>query len=202
MVTPDWPWYKLYGPFAKYGDTFLTVSPTGVLVWTAAPEAIRQITQRREAFPKPLETYKILDIYGKNILSTEGSDWKKYRKVTSPGFNEKNNILVFRESVAQAQGMLRKWLGSDGKGNHTLVEVPTDAMRTTLHVISKIGFGVGLLWPGEQPSEEDKRAGLNYGSHEPTEGFTMSFEHALCSLLDNLTLVLLIPRWLLSISYI
>lgn len=130
-------------------------------------------------------------------MSTEGTDWKLHRKVTSPGFNEKNNVLVFQESIAQAQGMLRKWLGPGGKGNHTLTEVPMDSMRVTLHVISKIGFGVGLLWPGEELTEKDK-ASLNYSSHEPTEGFTMSFEHALSHLLENLIWVLLIPDWLLS----
>lgn len=200
LVYPDWPWQKLYDPFAKHGDTFVTASPIGVLIWTAEPEVIHQITHRREAFPKPLESYKVLDIYGRNVISTEGTDWKMHRKVTSPGFNEKNNILVFRESVAQTQGMLRKWMGPDGKGNHTLTEVPMDSMRVTLHIISRIGFGVGLLWPGEEPSEDDKKASLNYSSHQPTEGFTMSFEEALSKLLENLLWVLLFPDWLLSES--
>jgi cytochrome P450 len=200
LVYPDWPWQKLYDPFAKHGDTFVTASPTGVLIWTAEPEAIHQITQRREAFPKPLESYKVLDIYGRNVISTEGTDWKMHRKVTSPGFNEKNNVLVFKESVAQTQGMLRKWMGPDDKGNHTLTEVPMDSMRVTLHIISRIGFGVGLLWPQEEPSENDKKASLNYSSHQPTEGFTMSFEDALSKLLENLLWVLLFPDWLLSES--
>lgn len=178
----------------------MTASPVGVLIWTAEPEAIHQITQRREAFPKPLESYKVLDIYGRNVISTEGTDWKMHRKVTSPGFNEKNNVLVFRESVAQAQGMLRKWMGPDGKGSHTLTEVPMDSMRATLHIISRIGFGVGLLWRGEEPSENDKKASLNYSSHQPTEGFTMNFEEALSKLLENLLWVLLFPDWLLSES--
>ncbi len=121
-----------------------------------------------------------------------------HRKVTAPGFNEKNNILVFQESVAQTQGMVRKWMGPDGKGNHALTEVPMDSMRVTLHIISKVGFGVGLLWPGEEPSERDRKASLNYSSHEPTDGFTMSFEHALSTLLENLIWVLLLPDWLLS----
>lgn len=198
LIYPDWPWQQLYDPFAKHGDTFITVSPNGVLLWTAEPETIHQITQRREAFPKPLESYRVLDVYGRNVISTEGTDWKLHRKVTSPGFNEKNNILVFKESVSQTQGMLRKWMGPDGKGNQTLTELPMDSMRVTLHIISKIGFGVGLLWPGEEPDEKDNTASLNYSGHEPTEGFTMSFEHALSTLLEKLIWVLLLPDWILS----
>jgi cytochrome P450 len=198
MTYPDWCWGELYDPFMKFGDTFIVVSSSRNIVWTAEPEVIHQITQRRDDFPKPLESYEVLNIYGRNILSTEGIEWKKHRKITSPGFNEKNNALVFKESIAQAQGMLRKWLGSNGNGNHTLYEVPMDSMRATLHIISKIGFGVSLLWPGEQPSEKEKGTGVNFASNEPPEGFTMSFEHALSTLLENLMWVLLLPRWLLS----
>jgi hypothetical protein len=44
---------------------------------------------------KILESYKILEIYGPNIISIEGVEWKQRRNVTSPSFNEKNNVLVF-----------------------------------------------------------------------------------------------------------
>ena len=127
-------------------------------------------------------------------------DWKRHRKATAPGFNEKNNAHVFQESIVQAQGMLRKWTGLEGKGNITLTEVPMDSMRLTLHIISKVGFGVGLSWPGEKPSENERQTGIDFSSSEPPEGFTMTFEHALMSLLDNLIWVLLLPSWLLSKS--
>jgi hypothetical protein len=125
-----------------------------------------------------------------------------HRKVTSPGFNEKNNVLVFKESIFQTQGMLRKWMRPSSKGSKTLTELPMDSMRVTLHIISKIGFGVGLLWPGEKPGKKDSKASLNYSGHEPPEGFTMSFEHALSTLLENLIWVLLLPDWLLSMSHL
>lgn len=101
------------------------MSPGGIHVWLANAEAIRQVTSRREAFPKPLESYKPLDIYGRNVVSTEGVEWKFHRKITSSGFNEKNNVLVFEEACKQAQGMLRKWTGENGLGNVTLKEVPS-----------------------------------------------------------------------------
>jgi cytochrome P450 len=173
---PDWTWELLFEPFREKGDIILTVSPGGINIWLANAEAIHQVTARRDAFPKPLESYRILEIFGRNIITTEGGEWKQHRKIAAPGFNEKNNTLVFAEAVAQAQGMLRKWMGPDGKGNNTLEEVPTDAMRLTLHIITRIGFGVRLLWPGEK----------------------MSFEHSLDTLLENLIWVLLTPKWVLS----
>jgi cytochrome P450 len=195
---PNWVWERRFEPFEKHGDIFLTVSPGVIHIWLANPEAIRQVTGRREAFPKPLETYRILEIFGRNIITTEGSEWKEHRKITSPGFNEKNNVLVFAESCRQAQGMLRKWTGADGSGNVTLKEVPTDAMRVTLHIISRIGFGVRLLWPDETLSEKESERDAVYSSNTPSQGHTMSFEHALDTLLENLLWVLLTPKWILS----
>ncbi|EKD16552.1 cytochrome P450 [Drepanopeziza brunnea f. sp. 'multigermtubi' MB_m1] len=194
-LIPDWVWDDQFEPFEQKGDVFLQVSPGSVQVWLANAEALHQVTSRREAFPKPLESYRILDIFGRNIITTEGAEWKQHRKITAPGFNEKNNVLVFAESIKQAQGMLLKWSGSGGK---TLNDVPTDTMRLTLHIISRIGFGVSLLWPGEKPDEKASTRDAVFSSNEPPEGHTMSFEHALETLLERMLWVLLTPKWILK----
>lgn len=166
------------------------------MIWVATPSIIHQIGQKRDLFPKPLDSYKILDIYGKSLVSLEGADWRKHRKITSPSFTEKNNALVFHEAIAQTQSMIKKWTSQSG--GKTLTTVPADAMRVALHIISMVGFGVRLLWPGETEREEDKIAGaVDYGSSEPPPGHTMSFAHALETLLENLVWILLFPSWLL-----
>ncbi|QSZ36489.1 hypothetical protein DSL72_006369 [Monilinia vaccinii-corymbosi] len=197
FLTPDWCWELLYDPFAKIGDAFLLVSPGAVLGFISNAEAAHQITSRRDAFPKPLASYRILDIFGRNIITTEGIEWREHRKIFSPSFTEKNNVLVFAESCSQAQGMLRKWLGPEGRGNVTLKEVPTDTMRITLHIISRIGFGVRLLWPGEEPRNKEQES--VYSSNEAPGGHTMSFERSLSTLLETLVWVLLLPKWLLKL---
>lgn len=188
----------LYEPVKKEGEIKLIVAPGGIYVWVTNAEAINQITSRGAAFPKPLESYKIMEIFGRNIISLEGPDWKRHRKVTSPGFNEKNNVLVFSESCAQTQGMLRKWLGPDGAGNETITEVPEDTMRLTLHIISRIGFGVRLLWDGETSKEKASAQDAVYSSNIPSGEHTMSFERSLNVLLERMLMVLLMPKWILS----
>jgi cytochrome P450 len=76
----------------------------------ANAETIHQVTAKREAFPKPLETYRILDIFGRNVMTIERGEWKQHRKVSSPNFNQKNNALVFAEACRQAQRTLREWM--------------------------------------------------------------------------------------------
>jgi cytochrome P450 len=171
------------------------VSPARNIVWVTAADGIHQITQHRDSFPKPTESYEVLNVYGTNILSTEGAEWKKHRKVISPSLNEKNNAMVFKEAIFQTQAMVRRWAGPNGKGNTTLKDIPKDSMRVALHIISRVGFGVGLSWPGEERPHDGSK--VNYGSHEIQSGFTMSFEDSLSTLLDGLIWILLIPRWLL-----
>lgn len=193
-VRVDWTWELLYDGFKKYGEILVIVSPSGLSVYLANAEAIRQVAARREAFPKNLDDYEVMNVFGRSILSTEGGEWKEHRRVTAPGFNEKNNVLVFSEATRQAQSMIKKWLAEEGK---TISEVPKDTMRLTLHIITSIGFGVSLLWPGEEPTDLKNMKNAALSSNKPPPGHTMSSEDSLSELLENLFLVLLIPVWLL-----
>lgn len=188
-MTPDWTWTQLHGPFEKIGDTFLVVAPGRNSLYVADADAINQITGRRNDFPKPIEMYGAVDVYGKNVVSTEGSIWRHHRKITSTPFTEKNNLLVWRESLHQAQSMLQGWMGKAGNGSALVEHIAEDTMRLSLHVISCAGFGVRLSWPHEP--EQDK----------PGEGHKLSYKDALGTLLDNLLWVMLVPRYILGESF-
>lgn len=51
----------------------------------------------------------VLEIYGRNVLTTEGDDGRFHRKVTGKLFSERNVRLVYEESVRQAVQMLSSW---------------------------------------------------------------------------------------------
>lgn len=53
----------------------------------------------RARFPKPVHQYRVLLLFGGNIVASEGDEWKRYRKVAAPAFSEKNNKLVWDETV-------------------------------------------------------------------------------------------------------
>lgn len=59
----------------------------------------------RARFPKPVGDYAFLRIFGDNIVASEGDDWKRYRRVSAPAFSEKNNKLVWDETVKIMQSM-------------------------------------------------------------------------------------------------
>jgi len=95
FLDPEWSWLYRHELFAKHGsDTLLLVAPGQNTMFVADPDVITQITNRRNDFPKPTQMYKAVDIFGKNVVSTEGSVWRQHRKITSVPFTEANNRLV------------------------------------------------------------------------------------------------------------
>ena len=207
VMDTQWTWQTQYGFYEDFGaDTFLTVSPRRNVLWTADAEVINQMTTRRIDFPKPIDMYGSVDIFGKNVVSTEGQIWRQHRKITSPPFTEKNNHMVWEESILQAQAMLKGWVGSNGEGNRTISTVAADAMRLSLYVISRAGFGVRLTWPGvsDDPkakadaAKESEKAGVTGDSI--TAGHTMTYTDALQTLLHHLIVVMLVPKFLQSTS--
>lgn len=207
LLNVDWPWLEQYSIFQQLGcDSFILVSSAKNSFNTADAAVIDQITKRRTDFPKPVEVYGSLELYGKNVVSTEGNLWKHHRKTVSPPFNEKNNRLVWLESLRQAQGMLGGWMGDDSKAPSVVHTVATDCMRLSLHVISCAGFGVNLNWPG---SEDDSPQKALNGSTPPMPEKTsedpqfgpdhnMSYTEALHTLLHSMVWILVLPTFLLS----
>jgi len=196
-LTLDWGWARRYEPFKTFGsDTFITVSPERNVLYTADPDVINQITTRRNDFPKALEVYESLKIYGNNVVTSEGQLWRHHRKIVSPPFTEKNNHLVWNETLDQTRAMVSSWLD----GGPTIYTVADDAMRLSLHVISRAGFGVHLQWPGQEKAHENGHAEGENGTSSAAipEGHEMSYTDALGSILHNILTLLITPRFLLS----
>ncbi|GKU13534.1 unnamed protein product [Fusarium langsethiae] len=162
-------------------------------------EAIRQITCRREHFPKYVESYEILRVFGDNVLTSEGAIWRNHRKVTSATFNERNVALVFQEAIHQAQGLVNMWMGPGGEDSGTINTLDQDTMRLALNIIAYVGFGLKLLWPGESLPAKANPKMAKYGSPEATTGHKMSFVVTIATALECILLILLVPGWILRI---
>ena len=114
--------------------------------------------------------------------------------------------MVWAESIHQAQAMLKSWVGKSRDGAKTTTKVADDTMRLSLHVISRAGFGVRLLWLGIEDGDSSEMAGkeAKFPGGVATScigvgtGHTLSYTDALSSLLHNIVVVMLMPRFLLS----
>lgn len=158
------------------------------MAFVADAEVITQITTRRNDFPKPLEMYTRLDLYGKNLVSTEGADWRMHRKLTAPSFGERNNELVFTETLHHTQSLLRLWKPDQNK-SQTLTDPGNDTMSWALYIISGAGFDVRVTWQHDESShgtEKVDEADSVFQGSKPPPGHTMNYREALSELLHNI----------------
>ena len=193
VVKINWPWTLRYAPFKELGtDTFFTVSPGGLILNTADADVISQVTTRHVDFPKPTANYRVLNIYGQNIVSSEGAQWRHHRKATGFAFTESTNRLVWKETLEQSGDMLHTWITRD----EVIPSVAPDTMRLSLHVMSRAALGQRMAWPkpslgvGEEASQNTSIAA----------GHTVHFTDCLIFLLKNILYLMIFPHWILKNS--
>ena len=195
LVSPVWPMKLLYAPFAVLGtDTFLTVAPGGITMNTADADVVSQVLSRATDFPKPTKIYKNVEIYGTNVVSSEGQSWRYHRRLTSPAFSEKNNQLVWTETIDRTKAMLGSWLGPDGRGK-TIHEVDRDTKRLSLEVIGRAGLGQRMEWP--KSMGEDGMLDQEILPEGHTMGFTAAF-HYITKNIVPVMMTMAMPEWLAS----
>ncbi|KAL8778008.1 MAG: hypothetical protein Q9213_007606 [Squamulea squamosa] len=188
FLDPIWAYHELYAPFAKYGDNFLAISPWGCYMANASPTVIHQIATRRTEWVKPIEHYSVVEHFGPNVLTTEGPTWRDHRRVSNASFNERSNAVVWKESIRQAAKMVKAWGRRHGNSGESMwiADVYPDAATTSLHIISRSGFGVKLLWPGEEQVDEEIEEGYEeFSSHEPKGSHTMTFKDSMHTMLRD-----------------
>ncbi|TPX32147.1 hypothetical protein SmJEL517_g04693 [Synchytrium microbalum] len=146
----DWsPWPARYKPFegSEY-DVVAVIGSNTTWVNVANPELAKDVAVRKLDFPKPIQWYDILDVYGKNVLTVEGEVWKYMRRIVAPTFSDRNSGLVHQETIKTCKAMFDAWDKSAANGSAE-VNVSNDSMKLTMFVISGAGFGLSLDWNRE-----------------------------------------------------
>lgn len=184
----DWNYEQIHGLQERIGDTFIIVSPKQIRVFTGNAKASDDLCRRRKDFVKAVALYKPLEIFGRNVVTTEGDDWVRHRRITTPPFNERNSALVWDESKRQATDMLNMW-ASNPKG---VVNPQIDTMVLALHVLTAAGFGRSYTFGSGLESE--------------LENHSLSYRDSLSLILGNLftavfTATLGLPSWMLPSKF-
>ncbi|CZR54671.1 related to cytochrome P450 3A7 [Phialocephala subalpina] len=162
-------WDDRYRMHERYGPALCVVTPGDVQVIIADGAAADDMLSRRKDFIKCEAMYKPLEMFGRNVDTVNGETWQRHRRLTTPPFNERNSSFVWRESLAQASGMLRTWVK---KGERGVDKTANDTLTLALHVLTAAGFG--------------KSYEFDSGLANPTDGHTLSYKDSLRIVLKNL----------------
>ncbi|TLS21648.1 uncharacterized protein PpBr36_09592 [Pyricularia pennisetigena] len=181
--TFDWHWLDRLSLESKVhkknGDTFLQAAPSGVMLHTRDPQVAEQILQ---SCPKPDHVAKSLEVCGPNLVSSSEEDWPRHRKVTVSTLSDRNNRLVWAETVRQTRQMMRNYEARDGD----VVDPVDDVRRMYLNVFSAVCFG--------KPLGLDEATGDRSDDVVP-KGHARSYRHCLETSLKDIFILHTVPSW-------
>ncbi|KAF5345431.1 hypothetical protein D9758_013618 [Tetrapyrgos nigripes] len=180
-------WYENAKSDIVYAVSLLPRVKLTLLV--ADPSVAKQITSSRIHFPKPVEKYGLLTVFGSNIVASEGNLWKKYRRICAPSFSERNNRLVWDTTMRAINGFFESedWKQSlRNSGKVVIQDLRVHTADWTLRVIAAAGFGQDLST--QTFSQADGNSSL------PTA------KDAFEIVSKDIMLYLLLPKWFLNHS--
>jgi cytochrome P450 len=168
----------------------MVVSPYNFYVNCTDADLNTQITSRKADFVKPIASYALLNLFGKNMLSSEGEDWKRHRKIVAPSFSDKSNALVWEESIRQMNGLIKLWARTAGNtmDDMKVANLDPEWSLLALHVICAAGFGVPQRWPGEDEQSLGSKIVPGFNTEKLLNGHTLTFKKSLAELSEKIIL--------------
>ncbi|KAJ5938242.1 hypothetical protein N7454_004584 [Penicillium verhagenii] len=180
-------WHNGYEPFERVGtDTFLAVSPGGIILYTCDPDVSSQLF-RDGRFAKPAHLMAVLNIFGPTMTGTDGPESRLYRRITAPFFNEATMRQVFAHSVQGGQA-LGQVLGQRRTAHRQL---RTLSARLSLHLLNRVC--------NQNQTQDELVKALRFEDSVPGT-HRMGYSDAVHTLLDYYQTVFLLPPGLLRIS--
>jgi len=166
-----WDANERYRVHAELGDAFTLVSPGGNWIYVSDPNAAWDILRRPRDFGRNVEQLAVLNVYGKNLSTTEGHEWQKHRKVTAATFTEKNNELVWQSSLVQGHQMLAYWLH---RAPLPIRSIADDCKTFTLNVLAAALFTKPYPFEGQEEMQKrrSKASDLSNDSHQYRDSFS------------------------------
>ncbi|KAK0634548.1 cytochrome P450 [Bombardia bombarda] len=179
-----WEVRDKYRIHERYGPAFILVSPDKNELWCADPDMTQSILSRRRDFPQLPMTITIMSAFGTNMLTSNGEDWSRQRRIVGPNLNERISEGVWSESMTQAHQMVDYMLRQPGGASAET----SDAMRAiAINVLGEVGYGQSKPFaPLKLP--RDPNADLTY-----VEAIS------LCA--ELIVVAVFVPKWLMRLSW-
>ncbi|KAJ3712509.1 family 614/534 cytochrome P450 [Lentinula raphanica] len=143
----------------------------------------QEVTLSRARFPKPVQQYKVISFFEDNIVASEGDDWKQYRKVAAPAFSDRNNKLIWDETVRIMLNLFDNvWESQESVVIDHAVDI---TLPIALFVLGAAAFGRRISW------EDDEGIPPNH---------QMTFKDAMHEVYMNCFIKIIFPNWAMGLT--
>ncbi|KAF8138095.1 cytochrome P450, partial [Mycena galopus ATCC 62051] len=155
----DWHWVRRFQTYTQHETVHLVPVLTGIPgLWTSNMDIGRQITAggHRSSFIKPPASTTALLGWGANIISADGTTWRKHRRIVGPAFGPELYKLVWNKTLE----IYREMIDVEGWKHKNFVDLPVTQKITfkfAFLLIGTCGFGFDWTWflPGNSSRAAD-----------------------------------------------
>ncbi|KAJ7615498.1 cytochrome P450 [Roridomyces roridus] len=177
-----WPWIQRKHAHFNHTHDLTTLIPLLMgngTYFAASVGVVKQIwgNDARAGLVKPVD-FTTESVWGTSIVSANGEDWKRHRRVVAPAFTTKMFSRVVEESTSLYSSMKDEF-GSD----QVVTNLRSLLHRFTLVMICRCGFGMPVSW---------KQGGTSQDKID-------IFDRALSVASSTLVHRLIFPKWVWSL---
>ncbi|KPI37075.1 Secologanin synthase [Cyphellophora attinorum] len=130
-----WPIVDENRTSLRLGENFVLCSPNGNTIVSCYMPTINQIFMDHKNWGMPPAQSQLFAVYGQNVSSTHGEEWKRHRKITAGAFTEGAMEGVWEESKRRVRGT------EFGSGALSLDGVRNTFNVVAMHVLANVAFG-------------------------------------------------------------
>ncbi|KAF7194197.1 Cytochrome P450 monooxygenase [Pseudocercospora fuligena] len=176
--------YEVWGRPQGNEDTVVMVTPGLYEMNTRDPELAMEILRNYRAFTPHDLTVLFMARFGQNVLTSNGDDWVRQRKVIASTINERISKTVFNESVHQTAGLLDEVVGEEKQTGES-AKIFDYMKKITINVLSGAGMGAKVEWNDN-------------ANEKPKPGFKMTYIDAVKVIIDAVAGPIILPKWFLD----
>ncbi|GAA5961891.1 hypothetical protein JCM3765_006426 [Sporobolomyces pararoseus] len=176
--------------YRKYNSNILVVPslfPPVVTILVADAQAINQVNNDHQHFTKDsISNGSIAKLFGPSVLTLEGSEWRRHRKVVASAFSERNTSALWDATVELTEKWMEDLQTRAGEGESISVKNTEEIWAClALLIMGRAGFGIDFGWPSALSScDDDDKANSSQAS----------FYKAASSILNNWIPLAFVPK--------
>jgi cytochrome P450 len=195
ITIPGWELFEPSNPHQKTvayrvgarDASFTLVGLRSYEFWTADPQISHEILRRIHDFEQPRELEFLLAKFGPNVLTSNGDQWARHRKIVAKVINERISKAVFEKSIYYSQTLLHDLLPISPNKKSSIETTMLFDRLTQVSFSILIGVGIGDKFPWY---DEEK--------HEPQFPYQMAYKDALLTYVNNAFGLAILPPLLLN----
>ncbi|KAJ7631223.1 cytochrome P450 [Roridomyces roridus] len=143
----EWHWKWRNQIYQRFGSECLSMVPFlfgPAFLYTSSVEVAQQILAN-PIFQKSAQFVTPVSQYGSNLFTTNGSEWKRHRRIMGPAFTAETYAMVWDETAS----VYHEMCAAEGWDTMKVVDIPIVndiTMKVALTVLTRCAYGQHLPW--------------------------------------------------------